>query len=207
MTFRKPFGRKAALAGMAAVALAGCPVLAASGPANSIVLPGHPSEACANSIPSVQQLAIIDNASDARFQCLGVVLDGDAVKAIRLETHSFASAARHKETEQIKVEEFSRAELEGSRGAVLDGVPGHDAIILRGHFSIPPGRTELVLTFLFNGFTGEYHSCRITLDHSPDIGWRLVDRLDRTISHIVVRTRGLPMIGTFGIATLEGACV
>jgi hypothetical protein len=35
----------------------------------------------------------------------------------------------------------------------------------------------------------------------------LVNRLDQTISHIVVKTRQIPLLGTFGIANLEGACV
>ena len=96
--------------------------------------------------------------------------------------------------------------VESSRGAVLDGVPGHDAIVLRGHVSAPPGKSELVTSYLYNGFTSEYRSCRITLDRTPDAGWRLVDRFDRTISHINVRTREMPLIGAFGIANLEGAC-
>jgi hypothetical protein len=64
----------------------------------------------------------------------------------------------------------------------------------------------LVTTFLYNGFTSEYRSCQITLDRTPNAGWRLVNRLDQTVSHIMVKTREIPLIGTFGIATLEGAC-
>ena len=47
--FRKPLGRKAALAGIAAVALAGCPVLAAIGPVGPAAVSGQPIDACANS--------------------------------------------------------------------------------------------------------------------------------------------------------------
>jgi hypothetical protein len=200
--FRRSFGRNAALA---AVALVACPVFAAIGRENPVAA-GRPAKTCASSTKSVKQLAMIDNASDDSFQCLGVALEGDKVTAIHLETHRFVSAGRQPEVEQIKVEEFSKAVVESSRGAVLDGIPGHDAIILQGRLSTPPGKSELVTSYLYNGFTGEYRSCPITLDRAPKTGWRLADRFDQTISHIVVRTRQIPLIGTFGISTLEGAC-
>ena len=203
---RKPFGRKTALAGIAVVALAGCPVFAAIDSGSMAVASNQPTAACPNSTKSLKQLAIIDNVTDGSFQCLGVSLEGDTVKAIRVETHSFASSDRRAQSEQIKVEEFPEAVVESSRGAVLDGVPGHDAIVLRGHFSALPGRSELVTSYLYNGFTGEYRSCQIALDRAPGTGWRLVNRLDQTISHIMVKTRQIPFVGTFGIANLEGAC-
>jgi hypothetical protein len=46
----------------------------------------------------------------------------------------------------------------------------------------------------------------MSLDRTPDTGWRLVNSLDQPISHIVVRIRQLPLIGVVGIADLEGAC-
>ena len=201
--FRKPFGRTIALAGVAAVMLAVSPVFAANG---SREVAGQAGESCARSTTVLKQLAMIDNATDGSFQCLGVSLDGDAVKAIRIETHSFASAARRKDSERVKIEDFSRAVVESNRGAVLDGVPGHDAIILSGHFSTLPGKSRLVTTFLYNGFTSEYRSCAITLDGTPNTGLRLVNGLDQPISHIMVKTREIPLLGTFGIANLEGAC-
>jgi hypothetical protein len=204
--FRMPFGWTIAWAGLTATLLAGFSVLAATGPTDPSAVPGHPAEACEKSNRSFKQLAMIDNESDGSFQCLAVVLDNGTIKAIRVETHRFASVARRKDTEQVEVQEFSRAVIESSRGAVLDGVPGHDAIVLRGHFSELSGRLQLVTTFLYNGFTSEYRSCEITLDHTPDAGWHLVNRLDQTISHIMVRTREIPLLGTFGIANLEGAC-
>jgi hypothetical protein len=190
---------------VAAVAAAGF-ALVGSGFGDRAAASSLPDEACANSTKSLKQLAMIDNASESSFQCLGVALDGNAVKAFHVETHRFASADRHPDSEQVKIEEFSMEAVESSRGAVLDGVPGHDAIVLRGHVSAPPGKSELVTSYLYNGFTSEYRSCRITLDRTPDAGWRLVDRFDRTISHINVRTREMPLIGAFGIANLEGAC-
>jgi hypothetical protein len=191
---------------MAAAVLAGSPIFGVIGHANPAAVSGQSNEACANSTKLLKQLAMIDNASDGSFQCLGVSLDGDTVKAIRVETHSFSSAARRKETEKVKIEEYSRAVIESSRGAVLDGVPGHDAIILSGHFAAPSRKSELVTTFLYNGFTSEYRSCEVTLDRTSNAGWRLVNRLDQTISHIMVKTREIPLIGIFGIANLEGAC-
>lgn len=96
--------------------------------------------------------------------------------------------------------------LESTRGAVLDGVPGHDAIILHGRMPASAGRVELETSYLYNGISGEYRFFRVALERAPGAGWRLVDSLDRTISRIVVRTRQIPLIGMFGIATLEGAC-
>jgi hypothetical protein len=203
---RNPFGRRISLAAMVTVMLAGCPVFAAIGPGDPTVVPGQPSETCTRSTKLLKQLAMIDNTTDGSFQCLGVTLDGDAIKAFRVETHKFASPTRSKDSERVKIEDFSQAVIESNHGAVLDGVPGHDAIILRGHLSAPSGRSELVTTFLYNGFTSEYRSCQITLDRTPNAGWRLVNRLDQTVSHIMVKTREIPLIGTFGIATLEGAC-
>ncbi len=134
------------------------------------------------------------------------MVDGDAVTALRLETHRFASARRHADGERVEVTEFPLAVIESHRGAVLDGIPGHDAIILHGTISASSPKTELVASYLYNGFTSEYRSCSITLDRTPDRRWRLINGFDQTISHIVVRTRDMFVIGPFGIANLEGAC-
>jgi hypothetical protein len=203
---RKSFGRNAALAGMAALVLVGLPVHAATGPETSVAGPTPQTGICAASTASLKQLATIDNNRDGSFQCLGLSMAGDTAKGIRLETHSFLSTGDHTESEQVKIAEFSMAVVESSHGAVLDGVPGHDAIILQGHFSTPSGMATLVTSYLYNGFTGEYRSCRMTLVQAPDASWRLVDRFGRTVSHIVVRTREIPLIGAFGIANLDGAC-
>jgi hypothetical protein len=203
---RISFGRNTVCAGIAALVLAGSPVLAAIGLDPPVLEAGRPGAICANSSASIWQLATIESGQDPKFQCLGLSLDGDIVKAIRLETHNFASARRRPDAERIEIAEFSPAVVESSRGAVLDGVPGHDAIILKGHLTAPPAKAELVTTYLYNGFTNEYRSCRITLEQAPDAGWRLVNRDDQPVLHIEIKTREMPMIGTFGIAILEGAC-
>lgn len=151
---------------------------------------------CSTSTSAVQQLATIEKPGEDSFQCLGLSLDGAAITAIRLETHRRAA---------VEVTEFPLAVLQSRRGAVLDGVPGHDAIILQGNLAAPVERAQLVTSYLYNGITGEYRSCPITLDRAPDVGWRLVNSRAQTISRIVVRTRDLLII-PFGIATLEGAC-
>jgi hypothetical protein len=203
---RKSLERNTAYAGIAVLALAASPVPAAIGaedPAAKLVRPG---QSCSDSTDSTRQLALIEKYGDPKFQCLGVSLDGDTIKAIRLETHNAAPAGQAADPVQIKIEEFPQVVIESSQGAVLDGVPGHDAIVLRGKFSTLPGKLELVASYLYNGFTGDYHTCRLTIDHAPDTGWRLVNRLDQPISHIVIETRQLPMFGVYGIANLEGAC-
>jgi hypothetical protein len=231
---RKLSARTIALVGVVALTLGGASAFAASGPgdsaatsalpappkaASSTPAPANPtpaspnpaspnpaSQSCSNSTSTTMQLALIDTAGDSQFQCLGVSLDGDTVKAIRLETHRFPSSRAQTDQAEIKIEEFPEAVTESSRGAVLDGVPGHDAIVLRGKISAPTGESALVVSYLYNGITGDYHSCRITLEHTATTGWRLVNRLDQTVAHIVIVTRQVPLIGVFGIANLEGAC-
>ena len=198
-------GRTTALAGMALVALVGYPAHAAIGEADPSIMRSHQDWACARSSDTVKQLAVIENAAGS-FQCLGLSLEGETVRAIRLETHSFTSPSGAGDAERVVVAEFPRALVESNRGAVLDGVPGHDAIIIQGDLSTPTRKKQLVTSYLYNGFTGEYRSCQIALDRLPDAGWRLVNRFDQTISHIVVKTRQMPLIGDFGIASLDGAC-
>jgi hypothetical protein len=204
--FRKSLRRYTGWAAMAVLALVGSPVLAAFGLTPPALEAGRPGETCTNSNASIRQLATIDSRVDPKFQCLGVSLDGDTVTAIRLETHNFASTRRHPDSERIDIVEFPPAVVESSRGAVLDGVPGHDVIILQGHLASPPAKAELVTSYLYNGLTGEYRSCPITLERAPNAGWRLVNRDDQTVSHIEVKTREMPVFGTYGIAVLEGAC-
>jgi hypothetical protein len=199
------FGAIAACAGAAVSMLAVCPLRAATAPEAAAATSARHDAVCAESAGSIIPLAVIDS-SRGGFQCLGLDLDGRTIKAIRVETHSFASARDRGGSEQVDVAEFSGAVLDSTRGAVLDGVPGHDAITLRGRLAVPPGNTAFVISYLYNGFTGDFRSCEIRLDRNPNAGWRLVDRFDRTVSHIVIKTREIPLIGMFGISGLEGAC-
>ena len=161
-------------------------------------------QTCSRSTHSIRQLAVIDHTSDGGFQCIGVFVEGDTVKAIRLERHSFVASP--KETEQVNVVEYPASTVDSRRGAVIDGIPGHDAILLRGHFPAATGHGDLEISYLYNGLTGEYRSCQVELDRTSNTGWRLVNRLAQPISLIMVRLRQLPIIGTVGIANLEGAC-
>jgi hypothetical protein len=189
------------LVGVAVIGLAACPpVLAGIGAENPLRAPNRPDLTCSRSTESTRQLAMIDSTSEGGFQCLGVLLEGQTVKAIRLEAHRYA------DTRPVRVTEFSPTIVGSNHGAVLDGIPGYDSIILRGNFATPSGKPELELSFLYNGFTGEYRTCQMSIDRTPDTGWRLVNSLDQPVSHIVVRIRQLPVIGMVGIADLEGAC-
>lgn len=194
------------LIGISALLLANAPVKPAIAADRPAAAPGRPNESCMRSTHSIRQLAMIDHTSDGGFQCLGVFVDGETVKAIRLERHSFASGAGRPASEHIKIVEFPPTIVESPQGAVIDGIPGHDAIVLHGRLPSPPGNGTLEISYLYNGFTGEYHSCQIALDRMPNSGWRLVNRFDQTVSLIMVRLRHLPVIGVVGIDTLEGAC-
>jgi hypothetical protein len=203
---RTEIGCHIGLVGIAALMLVGSAVGVVARATDPAAATSQDVAPCKTTTMSIKQLAIIDTTSDGDFQCLGLSLDGDSIKTIHLETHHFATAGRSTDNETIKIEEFPLEMLGGDHGAVLDGVPGHDAIILRGHFATPD-RVRLVLSYLYNGVTGSYLACRLALERTTDAGWRLADGDDKTVSHIVVRTRDLPWVGgTFGIANLEGAC-
>jgi hypothetical protein len=165
---------------------------------------GKAGAGCDANTGSVQQLAEIFNTRDRNFQCLGVKVDGNALRALRIESHKLIGTATAP-TQNIRIAEFPMAELESQHGAVLDGTKGHDAVIVQGSVSPKDGDVELVTRYLYNGLTGEYRSCRIKLDHSAP-AWRLINQFNETVSRIVVKTRSVPVLGTIGIATLEGAC-
>jgi hypothetical protein len=160
--------------------------------------------ACEANTGSVQQLAEIFNTRDRNFQCLGVKVDGNALRALRVESHKLVGTEAAP-VENVSVDEFPVAEIESRRGAVLDGTKGHDAVIVKGSVSPADGDVELETRYLYNGLTGEYRSCRVKLDHSAP-AWRLINRFNETVSRIVIKTRRVPVLGTIGIAALEGAC-
>jgi hypothetical protein len=200
---RTSSGRNAVLGGLAGLFLSGLPSVAAPGPGEAASRAGQQQKFCLNSAGPVHHLVTIDNGLDGSFQCLGLSAEHGVVVALRLETHHVATSGRQAD---VRTEEFPLAIVESSRGAVLDGVPGHDAIILRGHFPRSPAKVELMTTFLYNGFTNEYRSCPISLDRQPNGSWYLLNRFNQVVSRISVRTRQMPVIGAFGIADLEGVC-
>jgi len=215
VTISPSLWRRSVLTGLAAMVLAGSLVLAATRPEpsaaaplvdGSVTVPGRPNLGCSASTDSIKQLAMIDNTSEGGFQCLGVTVEGGTVTAVRLERHGFTSAAGQPVSARVRIVEFPAATVDSIHGAIVDGIPGHDAIILRGRFPSSPGKTELVMSYLFNGLTGEFHSCPVTIDSTAETGWRLINRYDQTISHIVVKIRQAPVIGVIGINDLEGAC-
>jgi hypothetical protein len=190
--------------GVTGLILAGSLVWASPAPARASAVPE--SAICTTPSHSMQQLAQISNTRDNNIQCLGITLEGGSFKALRVETHRFVPAGDSAISDHVIVAEFSVAQIESAHGAVLDGAPGHDALILQGRVSSSAGNVDLVTSYLYNGLTGEYHSCMMTLDHSPDTVWRLVNRFNETVSRIVIRTHRVPVLGVIGIADLEGVC-
>jgi hypothetical protein len=203
MTVWKRFRWCATSAGLALAFSSVAPAMGQESPALALSRPDH---VCTNITNSTKQLAMIDSTGDDSFQCLGLSVEGGTVKAIRLETHGIASASRHMDSQQFETTEFPRAVMESRRGAVLDGRPGHDAIVLRGHFPTIPGNMELVISYLYNGITNEYRSCPLSLRWAPDRGWRLANGFGQTVFHIDIITRSVPIVGIIGIANLAGAC-
>jgi hypothetical protein len=161
---------------------------------------------CTAATESVQQLAKIVNSRDDSFHCVGLVIGNDAITAIRFETHGFMSDQDGSVSERVKIIDFPVGLIESNYGAVLDGEPGHDAVILQGRFSRPTTTADLVIRYLYDGFTGGYRSCEVTLDRAADSHWHLMNARHENISRILVRTWSLPFIGVAGIANLDGAC-
>lgn len=152
----------------------------------------------------VHLLAEISNTRDANVDCLGVRIEGNAITALLVESHHSSGGDRSTRT---RVEEFPVSQIASTHGAVLDGAQGHDAVIVRGSVSPRDGHAQLVTSYLYNGLTGEYRSCPIRIDRADAAAaWRLVNRFNETVSHIVVRTRSIPLLGTIGIDDLEGVC-
>ena len=154
---------------------------------------------------AVQQLAKVVNSRDDSFHCVGLTLKVDAISAIRFETHRFSGAQRQI-AEPVKVEEFPIGQIESLGGAVLEGQPGHDAIILQGRFARPSITADLNIRYLHNGITGQYRSCQVTLGRGADARWHLTNARHQDVELISVRTWALPLVGTAGIANLDGVC-
>lgn len=154
---------------------------------------------CRGTDGAVQPLATVRNTEDGNYQCLGVRVDASAnVMAIRFESHR----SNGKNTSQ----EFSPAEVASQRGAVLDGRPGHDAVILRGRIAARTTSQALTLQFLRNGLTDEYRSCSFSLARDAYNRWHLLDASGRSQRLVVVETWGLPLVGTIGIDNVRGIC-
>ena len=156
---------------------------------------------CEQASPQLQPLAKIINTRDETYHCLGVSVDARAeIIAIRFETHALADAG------VARVRSFTPGEIARTQGVVLDGTPGHDAVVLQG--DIVPGRTRTTLTlkFLHNGITGEFHQCAVTLDRAEGTAWRLANSHQDAFPVVVVRTWTVPLFGTIGIDTVEGIC-
>lgn len=162
---------------------------------------------CPAGSPAVQPLAKIENTRDLNYHCLSVSLDASAnILAIRFEKHDRRSD-RHSTPAPLplKIREFTPAEIAADQGVVLDGTPGHDAIKLRGHIVAGATAASLVVSYLHNGLVGEFRECGVSLERNGP-NWRLINAESRNVALVVVRTWGLPLVGTVGIDTLQGIC-
>lgn len=164
---------------------------------------------CSSGSASVQQIAKITNTRDRNFHCLGVAVDRQSnITAIRFETHEFDAdrQSRGSAPHRVKVREFSPSDIASEKGVVLDGAPGHDAVILQGNIVEGRSSDQLVVKFLYNGLTDQFRECRVALKRGGDVGWHLVNADNRRVPLVVVETWSLPLVGTVGIKTLQGLC-
>lgn len=163
-----------------------------------------PAPACHFAGPSVELLATVVNTRDTEVHCLGLDVDADRnITDLRIESHKRGDDAQG----DTRLKRFSLAAIGTDYGAVLDGRPGHDALILQGRIARGASQAKLVIRYLYNGITGEFRSCTVRLDKNADGEWMLLNARDRVVSRIVVKTWKIPIVGTVGIDTLEGACI
>jgi hypothetical protein len=161
-----------------------------------------PAAACRFAGASVQLLATVVTTRDTDVHCLGLDIDADRnITDIRIESHKGDAAAGG-----VHLKRFPIAAIGSDYGAVLDGRPGHDALILQGRIAEKASRAQLVIRYLHNGITGEFRSCALSLDKNAAGDWTLVNAHDRVVSRIVVKNWKIPILGTVGIETLEGVC-
>ena len=163
-------------------------------------------EACADISAPLQRLATILNTRDKSFDCLSVNLDEKAnIVGVRFEIYDVDDAGTQS-WGPVRVRDFTASQLATDRGAVLDGRPGHDALLLRMDFGAGKADIPLVVTFLYNGVTGEYRACNGSLSRTLDGNWHLVDAQGHDVSVLVVKTWGVPVVGTIGIESVQGIC-
>lgn len=149
----------------------------------------------------VHPLTIIRNTRDHDFSCLALTVDSSATPlAVRFEVHRQSPPTR------MEIKEFTRDLIASSQGAVLDGRPGHDAVILQGSLPMATADAHLLVRYLYNGITGEWRQCGVTLRLGREGYWHLENGLRQQVPEVLVRTWSLPVIGTAGIQTLEGIC-
>lgn len=184
-----------------------CAVPLAAGAANAVGR-SWPGQACPAGTATLHPLAVIRNTRDHDFSCLALVVDEGATPlAVRFEVHHELGAKdRRALTAPIEVKQFDRAVIASAKGAVIDGQPGHDAVVLQGMLPGPTGAATLAVRYLYNGITGEWRQCGITLRLGAERRWQLENAAHETVPEVVVRTWSLPVVGTAGIATLDGIC-
>lgn len=196
--------RWAALAGLLALGVA--PL--ASAASLDALARSTQDRACAARTARIHPLAVVRNTRDRDFSCLGLIVDAGAMPvAIRFEVHHAGPGAADRQPSlPIEVKEFDRDLIASSKGAVLDGQAGHDAVILQGALPGPAGVAQLAVRYLYNGITGEWRQCGITLRLGAERHWQLENAVHEAVPEVLVRTWSLPVIGTAGIQTLEGVC-
>lgn len=137
-----------------------------------------------------QPLASITNNRNADLQSLSVLLDGGQLVGLRFNTVNGANPHES---------DFSLDEMKA--GAVLDGDPKHQAIVLRGSIDSTMGNANLMITYLSNGIFGTHKACRARIVRDPSGRWHIVNIYDhQRVAHLVVQT------WTLGISTIEGIC-
>lgn len=86
-----------------------------------------------------------------------------------------------------------------SNGVVLVNEQGVDALILRG--KINGGEADLVVRFIFNGLSKEYHECKVTGVRGTDNVWHMKNAYT---GKMVDKAKLITY--SIGIKTIDGIC-
>jgi hypothetical protein len=150
---------------------------------------------------SFQLLATISNTKNRDASRLSLILVGDEVVGVRLETDRHnARPAR------VDVKDFRLAELTQEPGAVLvkeGGKEGakYDVVFVTARVNSNKGLGALNIRYMTNGLLKNYESCPARLVRDKADQWLLLNVRSQTIvNHIEME------VGSVGIKRMRGLC-
>jgi hypothetical protein len=91
--------------------------------------------------------------------------------------------------------------LSSKDGAILEAQQGVNAIILSGAINSQAGTGALVVHFIYNGLSGEYHTCNLNVERNSSGVWGAINAYTgQPVTAAKVTTYSI------GIQTIEGIC-
>jgi len=102
----------------------------------------------------------------------------------------------------VKTEkDFSLADLSSKNGAILEAQQGVNAVTLSGSINSQAGNGALVVHFIYNGLSGEYHTCNVNVQRNSSGVWEAINAYtNQPVTAAKIQTYSI------GIQTIEGIC-